>query len=125
MRKVLPLVGLSLVVSPTIAPSLADQSLGLPSQSVRSLPLKIGLKPSSAAWAAAMINAMYIITNTFRIEIRSPRKLSKGNTPQFTPLILFRAAASADVGMILGRHELSQFRFLIGEFRLSSQIGPF
>src|SRR5688500_353145 len=38
-RKVLPLAGFSLVVSPRMTPSLTDQSLGSPSPLVRSLPL--------------------------------------------------------------------------------------
>src|SRR6266436_280982 len=47
IRNVLLLRGFSLLVWPTIAPSLTDQRAGLPSQPVRSLPLKREVKPSS------------------------------------------------------------------------------
>ena len=46
-RNVLPLAGFSAVVWPVMAPSLTDHSLGLPSQPVRSLPLKMRMKPFS------------------------------------------------------------------------------
>src|SRR6185369_17094538 len=49
MRKVLPEIGFSAVVRPTMAPSRTDQSCVLPSHPVRSLPLKIGLNPASSA----------------------------------------------------------------------------
>src|SRR6185503_19273099 len=51
IRKVLPLSVCSSVVAPVIAPSLTDQSFGLPSQPARSLPLKICLKPLSVSAA--------------------------------------------------------------------------
>ena len=52
-RNVFPLVGFSVVVWPVIAPSLTDQKSALPSQPARSLPLKIGWNPASAAAAAS------------------------------------------------------------------------
>src|SRR5205085_7015643 len=51
IRKVLPLAGFSVVVWPVIAPSLTDHSLGLPSQPLRSLPLKMLLNPVSSCAA--------------------------------------------------------------------------
>src|SRR4051812_4685420 len=51
IRNVLPLVGFSLVVSPFTTLSLIDQSAGLPSHPVRSLPLKSGFIPSGSAGA--------------------------------------------------------------------------
>src|ERR1019366_10210376 len=48
-RNVFPLAGLSAVVWPVMAPSLTDHNFGLPSQPVRSLPLKMLRKPCSAA----------------------------------------------------------------------------
>jgi hypothetical protein len=53
MMNVLPLVGLSLVVVPVMAPSSTDQKSGLPSQPSRLLPSKIEVKPSSFASSAA------------------------------------------------------------------------
>src|SRR5258708_31717122 len=53
IRKVLPLIGSSAVVRPTMAPSLTDHSFGLPSHPLRSLPLKILFKPLSASAPAA------------------------------------------------------------------------
>src|SRR5215467_6327492 len=49
IKNVLPLMGASAVVRPRMAPSITDHSLGLPSHPERSLSLKIGLKPLSAA----------------------------------------------------------------------------
>src|SRR5436305_15330962 len=46
IKNVFVLIVFSGVVCPTIAPSCTDQSRGSPSQPFRSLPLKIGLKPS-------------------------------------------------------------------------------
>src|SRR5215213_5811218 len=57
MRKVLPFVGFSAVVWPVIVPSLADQNLVLPSQPVRSWPLKRGTKPSASASARTFLAA--------------------------------------------------------------------
>src|SRR5436189_4469319 len=51
IRNVLCGAGLSGVVWPVIAPSLTDQNRASPFQPVRSLPLKIGLKPFSASAA--------------------------------------------------------------------------
>src|ERR1051326_4016625 len=48
MRNVFPLAGFSTVVWPVMAPSLTDQSLGLPSQPERFLPLNRLRKPFSA-----------------------------------------------------------------------------
>src|SRR3954470_14513143 len=53
IRKVFPLVGFSAVVWPVIVPSLTDQSLGLPSQPLRSVPLNRLLNPGSVAPCAA------------------------------------------------------------------------
>src|SRR6056297_935337 len=49
IRKVFPLVGLSGVVRPVIAPSSTLQNAGLPSQPSRVLPSKIETNPSSSA----------------------------------------------------------------------------
>src|SRR5438034_2308463 len=51
MRKVLPLVFLSSLVSPRIAPSLTDQRRGSPSQPARSLPLKRDFMPAGSGGA--------------------------------------------------------------------------
>ena len=53
MRKVLPLVGFSGVVVPTIAPSLTVQK-SFPSQPSSEVPLKIGVKPASASAATPL-----------------------------------------------------------------------
>ena len=50
----LSLVSGSLPVTPVMAPSLTDQSLGLPSQPVRSWPLNSDLNPGSAADAVIL-----------------------------------------------------------------------
>src|SRR5947209_2207311 len=53
IRKVFPLVGFSLVVSPRTTPSLKDQSFGLPSQPSRSL-VKRGFIPSGSGGAVGL-----------------------------------------------------------------------
>jgi hypothetical protein len=63
IKKVLPLAGFSVVVSPWTMPSRHDHSLVSPSQPVRSMPLNSWTMPAgsegaagdgpSAAWAAA------------------------------------------------------------------------
>src|ERR1039458_1117723 len=67
IRNVFPLAGFSAVVWPVMAPSLTDHSFGLPSQPVRSLPLKILAKPGSAGRSSSKVN--------------SPRSVGSDNSP--------------------------------------------
>src|SRR5215470_206799 len=53
IRNVLPGIGLSGLVWPTIAPSRTDQSSVFPSQPERSLPLQMALNPGSTPESAA------------------------------------------------------------------------
>src|SRR6266496_774989 len=55
IRNVFPFAGCCSVVWPVIAPSFTDQSCVSPFQPVRSLPLKIGLKPFSASAAETTV----------------------------------------------------------------------
>src|SRR5579872_2642488 len=59
IKKVFSLAGFSFVVWPVMAPSLTDHKSGLPSQPVRSLPLKIFLNPRSDSAA----NAAFVWAN--------------------------------------------------------------
>src|ERR1043166_8890519 len=65
IRKELPLMGFSSLVGPTIASSLTDQRVGLPSQPVRSLPLKREVKTSSVAAEVRRVRA--------RVKVRKAR----------------------------------------------------
>src|SRR5437899_166217 len=59
IRNVFPFAGCCAVVWPVITPSFTDQSCASPTQPVRSLALKIGVKPFSASAAettAACVN---------------------------------------------------------------------
>src|SRR5260221_12712017 len=53
IKNVLPVIGCSLVVSPTIAPSLKDHETGLPSHPERSFPFVRDLNPTSDSAAEA------------------------------------------------------------------------
>ena len=56
-RNVLPFVGFSAVVSPTIAPSRTDQKSGFPCHPSSDVPSKIGTNPASSASADAAARA--------------------------------------------------------------------
>src|ERR1035437_657407 len=86
IRNVFPLAGFSAVVWPVMAPSLTDHSLGLPSQPVRSLPLKILRKPCSAAgtntgWAnrTAPMRALNILLFIIFFYSRTIRQIGRAH----------------------------------------------
>src|SRR2546425_967351 len=61
IRKVLLFSGSSALVRPVIAPSRTDHNFGFPLHPLRSLPLKISLKPPPCSAATTAVDA--IITN--------------------------------------------------------------
>src|ERR1043165_3450200 len=96
MQKVLPPVGFSAVVWPTMAPSSMRQNCGSPDQPVRSLPLNNGLKPSSSA--AARTGAM----NAARARVTRRRMDMGAGLLGGSDRYLTVRAAMRDVGTHLG-----------------------
>src|SRR5262245_39412065 len=80
MRKVFCLAGFAAVLSPRMAPSRTDHNRGSPSQPVRSWPLKMATKPSSAMVSALSTTAPLRIDDTTASENQKSRPWDVGTS---------------------------------------------